>query len=74
MSKFGLSENETTSTQLISNKHDFDIFLKNTPPPLLMDNSSLSLAPLEPSKTLLKLFQTMNVRSETPPNLPFFHL
>ena len=74
MSKFGLSENETTSTQLISNEHVFDIFLNNTLPPLLIDNSSLSLAPLEPPKTLLKLFQTMNLRSQTPPNSPFFHL
>ena len=72
MSLFGLSENETTSTELISNEHVFDIFLNNTLPPLLMDNSSLSLAPLEPPKTLLKLFQTMNLRSQTSPNSPFF--
>ena len=61
MSLFGLSENETTSTELISNEHVFDIFLNNSLPPLLMDNSSLSLAPLDPPKTLLKLFQTMNL-------------
>ena len=72
ISLFGLSENETTSTELISNEHVFDIFLNNFLPPLLMDNSSLSLAPLEPPKTLLKLFQAMNLRSKTSPNSPFF--
>ena len=72
MSLFGLSANDTTSTELISNEHVFDIFLNNSLPPLLMDNSSLSLAPLEPPKTLLKLFQTMNLRSKTLPNSPFF--
>ena len=71
MSLFGLSENETTSTELMSNEHVFDIFLNTTLPPLLMDNSSLSLAPLQPPRTLLKLFQTINLRSQTSPNLPF---
>ena len=71
MSQFGLSDNETTCTEPISNEHVFNIFLNNTPPPLLKDNSSLSLAPLEPAKTLMKLFQTMNLRSQTSPNLPF---
>ena len=74
MSLFGLSENETTSTELIGNEHVFDIFLNNSLPPLLLDNSSLSLAPLDPPKTLLKLFQTMNLRSKATPNSPFFHL
>ena len=74
MSLFGLSENETTSTELISSEHVFDIFLNNTLPLLLMDNSTLSLAPLQPPKTLLKLFQTMNYKSKTSPNSPFFHL
>ena len=84
MSLFGLSENETTSTELIGNEHVFDIFLNNSLPPLKLDNTSLSLAPLDPPKTLLKLFHTMNLRSKaflfsTPahilsPNLPFFHL
>ena len=74
MSLFGLSENETTSTELISNEHVFDIFLNNSLPPLLLDNSSLSLLPLDPPKTLLKLFQTISLRPKTSPNSPFFHL
>ena len=72
MSLFGLSENETVSTELIGNEHIFDIFLNNSFPPLLLDNSSLSLAPLNPPNTLLKLFQTMNLRSKVSPNSPFF--
>ena len=74
MSLFGLSENETISTELIENEHVFDIFLNNSFPPLLLDNSSLSLAPLNPPTSLLKLFQTMNLRSQTSPYLPFFPL
>ena len=72
MSLFGLSENETTSTELIGNEHVFDIFLNNSFPPLLLDNLSLSLAPLDPPTTLLKLFQTMNLRSKASPNLHLF--
>ena len=74
MSLFGLSENETISTELIGNEHVLDIFLNNSFPPLLLDNSSLSLAPLNPPTALLKLFQTMNLRSKASPNLPFFPL
>ena len=74
MSLFGLSENETVSTELIGHDHIFDIFLNNSFPPILLDNSSLSLAPLSPPTTLLKLFQTMNLRSKASPNLPFFPL
>ena len=39
VSIFGLSENETFSTELIGNEHVFDIFLNNSFPPLLLDNS-----------------------------------
>ena len=74
MSLFGLSENETVSTELIGHDHIFDIFLNNSFPPLLLDNSSLSLKPLNPPTTLLKLFQAMNLRSKASPNLPFFPL
>ena len=74
MSLFGLSENETVSTELIGHDHIFDIFLNNTFPPILLDNSSLSLAPLSPPTTLLKLFQTMNLRLKASPNSPFFPL
>ena len=35
-------------------------------------NSSMSLAPLSPFTTLLKLFQTMNLRAKVSPNSPFF--
>ena len=62
------------STELIGHDHIFDIFLNNFFPPILLDNSSLSLAPLNPPTTLLKLFQTMNLRSKASPNLPFFRL
>ena len=61
MSLFGLSENETVSTDLFGHDHIFDIFLNNSFPPILLDNSSLSLAPLSPPTTLLKLFQTLNL-------------
>ena len=71
MSFFGLSENETVSTELISQDHIFDIYLNNSFPPILLDNSSLSMAPLNPPTTLLKLFQTMNLRAKVYPNLPF---
>ena len=74
VSLFGLPENEIVSTELIGNEHVFNIFLNNSFPPLLLDNSSLSLSPLNPPTTLLKLFQTMNLRSKTSPNLPFFPL
>ena len=63
----------TVSTELIGNEHVFDIFLNNSFPPLLLENSSLSLAPLNPPTTLLKLFQTMISRSKASPNPPFFH-
>ena len=72
MSLFGLSENETVSTDLIDHDHTFDIFLNNSFPPILLDNSSLSMTPLSPPTTLLKLFQTMNLRAQSYPNLPFF--
>ena len=72
MSLFGLSENETVSTELIGHDHIFDIFLNNSFPPILLDNSSLSMAPLSPPTTLLKLFQTMNLRAKAYPNSPFF--
>ena len=52
MSLFGLSENETVSTELIGQDHTFDIFLNNSFPPILLDNSSLSMAPLSPPTTL----------------------
>ena len=71
MSLFGFLENKTTSTELIGNEHVFDIFLNNSLPPLLLDKSSLSLVPLDPPKILLKLFQTMNLRSQASPNSPF---
>ena len=74
MSPFGLSENETVSIELIGHDHIFDIFLNNSFPPILLDNSSLSLAPLNPPTTLLKLFQTMYLRSKASPNSPFFPL
>ena len=45
MSLFGLSENETISTELIGNEHVFDIFLNNSFPLLLLDNSFLSWHP-----------------------------
>ena len=72
MSLFGLSENETVSTELIGQDHTFDIFLNNSFPPILLDNSSLSMAPLSPPTTLLKLFQTMNLRAKAYSNVPFF--
>ena len=72
MSLFGLSENETVSTELIGQDHTFDMFLNNSFPPILLDNSSLSMTPLSPPTTLLKLVQTMNLRAQAYPNLPFF--
>ena len=72
MSLFGFSENETVSTELIEHDHIFNIFLNNSFPPLLLDNSSLSMAPLSPPTTLLKLFQKMNLRSKANKNSPFF--
>ena len=71
MSLFGLSENETVSTELIDKDHIFDIYLNNSYPPLMLDNSSLSMAPLNPPTTLLKLFQSINLRSKAHPNSPF---
>ena len=71
MSLFDLSKHEIASTQLLNDEHVFDIFLINTIPPLVLDNHSLSLVPPQPPKTLLKLFQTMNSRSQISPNLPF---
>ena len=71
MSLFGLSENETISTELIGQDHIFDIYLNNSFPPILLDNSSMSMAPLSPPTTLLKLFQRMNLRAK---NSPFFLL
>ena len=72
MSLFGLSETESISTELIDHDHTFDIFLNNSYPSILVDNSSMSIAPLSPPTTLLKLFQTMNLRAQSSQNSPFF--
>ena len=64
MSLFGLSENETVSTELIGHDHIFDIFLNNSFPPILLDNSSMSLAPLSPPTTLLKFFSNNEFESQ----------
>ena len=53
MSLFGLSEGETVSTELIEYDHTFDIYLNDSFPSILLDNSSLSMAPLSPPTTLL---------------------
>ena len=71
MSLFGLSENETTSTELIDNDHVFDIFLNNCLPPLLLDNSSLSLAPLDPPKHC-QTISNYEFEVQGLPNSPFF--
>ena len=72
MSLFGLSDGETISTELIGNDYIFDIYLNNSFPPIILDNSTLSMSPLSPPTTLLKLFQTMNLRAKAHPNSPFF--
>ena len=72
MSLFGLSENETISTELIGNEHVFDIFLNNSFPPLLLDNSSLSLAPLNPPATLLNLISNHEFKVQGLPKFAFF--
>ena len=72
MSVFGLSENETVSTELIGHDHIFDIFLNNSFPTIVLDNSSLSLAPLSPPTTLLKLFQTNEFKVQGLPKFTFF--
>ena len=48
MTLFGLSETESISTELIDHDHTFDIFLNQSYPSILVDNSSLSMAPLSP--------------------------
>ena len=74
MSLFGLSETESISTELIDHDHTFDIFLNQSYPSMLFDNSSRSMAPLSPPTTLLKLFQTMNLKGHSSQNSPFFHI
>ena len=72
MTLFGLSEGESISTELIGHDYIFDIYLNNSFPPIMLNNSALSMTPLSPPTTLLKLFQTMNLRAKAHPNSPFF--
>ena len=39
ISLFGLSENETVSTELIGHDQTFDIFLNNSFPPILLKDT-----------------------------------
>ena len=48
ISLFGLSETESIATELIDHDHTFDIFLNQSYPSILIDNSSISMAPLSP--------------------------
>ena len=72
MSLFGLSENETVSTELIGHDHIFDNFLNNSFPPILLDNSSLSLAPLSPPYYTAKIVSNNEFESQGLPKFTFF--
>ena len=75
ISQFGFSgpDNALISANLLLNKeYVFDIFFNDTSPFMLQKNHSWSILPLQPPKTLLKLFQALQSRSHVSPNLPFF--
>ena len=72
MSLFGLSENETVSTELIDHDHTFDIFLNNSFPPILLDNSSLSMTPTQSTNNSVKIISNNEYESPDLPKFTFF--
>ena len=76
MSQFGFSGSDnavTPANSLLNKEYVFDIFLNETSPSMLQKNHSWPILSLQPSKTLLKLFQTLQSRSQVSSNSPFFH-
>ena len=72
MSLFGLSENESISTELIDHDHIFDIFLNNSYPPILLENSSMSMAPTQSTHYTVKIIPNNEFESPVLSKFTFF--
>ena len=74
MHKFGFSNQNESSTGLLTYEPVFDIFLNKSLSFRPQINDSVPILPLNPSDILLKLFQSLKTRPPNSPNLPFFPL
>ena len=72
ISAFGLTNADILPKQLLAHGHVFDIFLNDTSQPRLLPNHSDPVLPLDPTDTLLKLFQSITSQSHNYPQFAFF--